>query len=261
MAASAAVESGATGTGGRFVAMLAWTGLGLALVCAVGTLAAGLGYRAGWWAYSVGTQMVRWFASADLAALVLALLALVLALRSANRRMCMVAGAGLLLGFLVGGMPLTLWLKVGEVPRIHGISTDTLNPPRFVAILPLRQGVPNSTNYTPEVAALQKKGYPDIGPVSLAMAPPQALKAAEQVARSIGWEIVAVDPLELRLEATATSLLFGFKDDVVIRVAAEGAGSRVDMRSLSRVGRSDFGVNAKRVRAFSSALAAVKAGG
>ena len=261
MAASQAVGNRATGAGARFVTALAWTGLVLALVCALGTVAGGLGYRAGWWAYGIGTQMVRWFASADLAALVLALLALVLALRSAKRRVCIVAIAALVLAVLVGALPLTLWLKVGEVPRIHDISTDTVNPPRFVAILPLRQGVPNSTNYTADVAALQKKGYPDIGPVSLAMAPPQALKAVEQVARSIGWEIVTVDPLELRVEATATSLLFGFKDDVVIRVAAAGAGSRVDLRSLSRVGRSDFGVNAKRVRAFSSALAAAQAGG
>ena len=68
--------------------------------------------------------------------------------------------------------------------------------------------------------------------------------------RALGWEIVASVPAEGRIEAIDTTLLFGFKDDVVIRVAADAAGSRVDIRSASRVGRSDFGTNARRVRAF-----------
>jgi uncharacterized protein (DUF1499 family) len=50
-------------------------------------------------------------------------------------------------------------------------------------------------------------------------------------------------------------LLFGFKDDIVVRVTPSGNGSRVDVRSLSRVGRSDFGVNANRVRKFLRQLA------
>ena len=70
----------------------------------------------------------------------------------------------------------------------------------------------------------------------------------------MGWEIVATVPAEGRIEATDTSLLFGFKDDIVIRVAAQGAGSRVDARSVSRVGRSDFGVNAKRIRKYFASL-------
>ena len=69
------------------------------------------------------------------------------------------------------------------------------------------------------------------------------------------WDIVAADPAQGRIEATATTLLFGFKDDVAIRITPDGAGSRVDVRSLSRVGRSDFGTNAKRVRAYLRALA------
>ena len=76
----------------------------------------------------------------------------------------------------------------------------------------------------------------------------------------MGGDIVAVSPQDLRIEATDTSLLFGFKDDVVIRVAAladvSTASSRVDVRSLSRVGGSDFGVNAKRIRDYLARLAA-----
>jgi uncharacterized protein (DUF1499 family) len=72
----------------------------------------------------------------------------------------------------------------------------------------------------------------------------------------MGWEIVAVAPGDLRIEATDTTMLFGFKDDIVIRVAAASSGSRVDVRSLSRVGKSDFGVNANRIRKFLRQLAA-----
>ena len=72
----------------------------------------------------------------------------------------------------------------------------------------------------------------------------------------MGWDIVAVAPQDFRIEATDTTLLFGFKDDVVIRVSAASGGSRVDVRSLSRVGRSDFGVNANRIRKYFKQLAA-----
>jgi uncharacterized protein (DUF1499 family) len=73
-------------------------------------------------------------------------------------------------------------------------------------------------------------------------------------ARAQGWEIVAAVPAEGRIEATDTTRFFGFKDDIVIRVKAEGAGSRVDVRSLSRVGKSDVGKNASRIRAYLIAL-------
>jgi uncharacterized protein (DUF1499 family) len=93
-------------------------------------------------------------------------------------------------------------------------------------------------------------------PALLEQPPAQAFQRAERAARAMGWEIVAVAPESLRIEATDTTLLFGFKDDIVIRIAAAGSGSRVDVRSLSRVGKSDFGVNAKRIRKFMQQLAA-----
>ncbi len=67
----------------------------------------------------------------------------------------------------------------------------------------------------------------------------------------MGWKIVDENQAEGRIEATATTRWFGFKDDVVIRIAPSGGnGSRVDVRSVSRVGRSDVGTNARRIRAF-----------
>jgi uncharacterized protein (DUF1499 family) len=122
-------------------------------------------------------------------------------------------------------------------------------------VLPLRKGL-NPVAIDLAAIELQKKGYPDIGPSRLALPPDQAFARAEATVRSLGWEVVATAPADGRIEATDTTLLFGFKDDVVIRVRPDGAGSRVDIRSVSRVGRSDFGVNAKRVRKFQAALAA-----
>ncbi|MBC7704159.1 MAG: DUF1499 domain-containing protein, partial [Rhodoferax sp.] len=94
----------------------------------------------------------------------------------------------------------------------------------------------------------------------LALPAAQAFQIAERVARAMGWRIVADVPAELRIEATATTLLFGFKDDIVIRVTPTDAGSRVDVRSLSRIGGGDFGTNANRIRAFIKKLRADAAG-
>ena len=86
------------------------------------------------------------------------------------------------------------------------------------------------------------------------MPPDRALARAEAAARALGWKIVAAAPGQGRLEATATTRWFGFKDDVVVRVTPASGGSRVDIRSVSRVGKSDLGVNARRIRAFLAAL-------
>jgi uncharacterized protein (DUF1499 family) len=164
--------------------------------------------------------------------------------------------AGLALSLAVAGPPLYYWRTVERVPRIHDISTDTDNPPLYVAVVPLRKGAENPTDYNAEVAAQQKMAYPDIAPVMLDVPPAQAFARAERAALSMGWDIVIVAPADLRIEATDTTLLFGFKDDIVVRVAPSGNGSRVDVRSLSRVGKSDFGVNANRIRKFLRELSA-----
>ncbi len=137
------------------------------------------------------------------------------------------------------------------MPRIHDITTDTAHPPEFVATLPLRAGAPNPPGYDgKEVAELQRKAYPDIRPLELPVPPQQAFSKALAAAEAMGWEIVAQDPAAGRIEAVATTLWFDFKDDVVIRVAEAGRGSRIDIRSKSRVGRSDIGTNARRIRAY-----------
>ena len=124
-----------------------------------------------------------------------------------------------------------------------------------MAVVPLRRDASNPVAYGgPEIAAEQKKAYPDIKPAVLGAPPAQAFDRALDAAKKQGWEIVAAVPAEGRIEATDTTRWFGFKDDVVVRVRPEGAGSRVDVRSVSRVGRGDVGTNARRIRGFLDAL-------
>lgn len=169
-----------------------------------------------------------------------------------------VALAGLVLGVIAAGLPLNS-INTARHSPIHDVSTDTVNPPQFVAVLPLRAAAKaaNSTDYDAKTAQLQKETYPDIGPLHLDATPSQAFDRALAAARGMNWEIVASDPAQGRIEATATTFWFGFKDDVVVRIAAEGAGARLDVRSLSRIGKSDVGANARRIRDY---LAKVKAG-
>jgi uncharacterized protein (DUF1499 family) len=193
------------------------------------------------------------------AALFLGLIAVLLSLIGLTRPGSKgVALAGLVLGVIAAGMPINS-INTARHSPIHDVSTDTANPPQFVAVLPLRAAAKasNTTDYDAKTAQLQKGTYPDIGPLHLDLPPAQAFDRALADARGMGWEIVASDPAQGRIEATATTFWFGFKDDIVVRIAAEGAGSRLDVRSLSRIGKSDVGANARRIRDY---LAKVKAG-
>jgi uncharacterized protein (DUF1499 family) len=103
--------------------------------------------------------------------------------------------------------------------------------------------------------AIHAEAYGDLRPVTIQASVADTVRKAEALARERGWEVARADPAAGIVEATDTSLFFRFKDDVAVRVRpAPGGGSRVDMRSISRVGGSDVGVNAKRVRAFLSDL-------
>ena len=170
--------------------------------------------------------------------------------------LAIIAGLGVIFYLLT-------WLRAGMgVPPIHEISTDVATPPPFVAIKAIRDAIPglNPSDYIAEqpgrggatlnVPQAQQKAYPDIQPLMLQLAPEQAFARAEAAAKALGWEIVASVPAEGRLEATDTTRFFGFKDDVVVRLRAESGGTRVDVRSKSRVGLGDAGTNAARVRKF-----------
>lgn len=234
------------------VALLA---LALAVVSAGAVMLAGLGTRWGWWPFTTGFVVLRYGFYGAVAALLLGIVAVVRTRPGSGRRGLVVAVLAVLGGGVVTG-ELVRWLvRARSAPPIHDITTDMVDPPGFVAILPLRAQAPNPATYGgAEVAQQQQEAYPDVQPVILTEPPARALADAAAVAREMGWEVVAVDSAAGRLEATATTRWFGFKDDVVVRVRPVGEGSRVDARSVSRVGRGDVGTNARRVREFMARL-------
>ena len=118
-------------------------------------------------------------------------------------------------------------------------------------MLATRQKAPNGAEYAGEkIAKEQRSAYPDIRPVLVDAPPARAFERALAAARAMGWEIVDASPADGRIEATATTRWFRFKDDIVVRVAPDAARTRIDIRSMSRIGRSDLGTNAKRIRAY-----------
>ena len=172
-----------------------------------------------------------------------------------------VLAAGLLSAIGLG-VPLASILPALGAPPIHDITTDPDDPPRFDAVVPLRAGAPNPLEYGgPALAAAQRAAYPDLMPLAVDAPPEAVLDTARSVALELGWEVVAVDPSQGLLEATATTFWFGFKDDVAVRVRpADGGAALVDVRSISRVGVGDLGANANHIRAFLARLQATLAG-
>lgn len=183
------------------------------------------------------------------------LVGLLLALFGRPPRYRLLALAGLVLGAIAFVPPLLFMHKAKSVPPIHDISTDTANPPQFSTLLPKREAAPNGAAYGgPKVAAQQHAAYPDIKPMQFSNAPDNTFHAALSVARAMGWKVASQLPAKGLIEATATTAWFGFKDDVVIRLEPHDGGTRVDVRSESRVGGSDIGANAARIRAFREKL-------
>lgn len=145
--------------------------------------------------------------------------------------------------------------KAGSVPPIHDITTDMENPPEFVAMVRLRADAPNPPEYEGgETAEAQREAYPHIVPLITDAEVQEVIDAAVMLITDRGWHLVAINRNEGRIEATERLAWFGFKDDVVLRFTETDDGTRVDMRSKSRVGRSDIGVNADRIDKFLNEL-------
>ena len=150
-------------------------------------------------------------------------------------------------------------LKAQSVPGIHDISTDTDNPPEFSVLVAERLETDNDLIYEDEVvgaetAEIQRAAYPYVQTLASELSVVDATNRAAEVLQNQGLEVANVDPNAGLVEATATTAWFGFKDDVVVRVVAEGSGSAIDVRSVSRVGRSDIGANAARIEVFLTAF-------
>ena len=150
--------------------------------------------------------------------------------------------------------PLSTLRKGGNVPPIHDISTDLDTPPVFTAVPATRAAGDNSLDIDGDVQAQQKAFYTELAPLRLDGTPSDNFAKALAAAEAMGWEIVAQDAAAGTLEATATTAMFGFKDDVSIRLTRDAGATKVDMRSASRVGLSDLGANAARIEAYFAAL-------
>ena len=225
----------------------------LAVAGIVMLAASGLGTRLGVWHYRTGLSMLRYSAYVGVAASLACIVALLISRPRGGALRALVFG--LLVSAVTVGVPYRFSKTAKQLPPIHDITTDMTDPPAFVAVLPLRASATNSAEYAGDsIAALQRVAYPDVRPLSLPVPPLAAFDRAVAAAKVMGWEIVAGDSPGGRLEATATTTWFGFKDDVVVRIRAENGGSRVDVRSVSRVGRSDVGANAARIMRYLAEL-------
>jgi uncharacterized protein (DUF1499 family) len=199
-------------------------------------------------------SILRWGAYVGAVGATLGLVAAFLAYRRAQRLPMSLAIGAAVLGLIAVLVPYSWQRRAASVPPIHDITTDLDNPPAFEAIVPLRADAPNSLDRPPMLAGQQREGYPDIAPVTVPLPPDRVFNRSLDVAQRLGWEIVAADQATGRIEATDTTRWFGFTDDVAVRITPWGSGTRVDVRSVSRVGRSDVGTNARRIRAFLDAL-------
>jgi uncharacterized protein (DUF1499 family) len=223
--------------------------LTVALVSGLALLLTGPGYRIGLWPLPAAFGIMRWTVYGGFAALGLA----GVALWRAKGRSAFGALA-LIVALVVIGIPLRFQRMAASVPPIHDITTDTANPPVFEAVVPLREDARNSLDYSQDVARQQREAYPDIKPLVLEIPAAQVFDRATRAAREAGWDIVKASAESWRIEATDTTTFFGFKDDVVVRLTPIGSRTVVDVRSVSRIGRSDVGTNARRIREYLAAL-------
>lgn len=222
---------------------------------AVALILAGTGTHLGWWGFRKGLAILRWSAYAEISMAILSLACCVMAAAGRARTAVVMSVIALMLALGVVILPVRMWMTFRSVPMIYDITTDMENPPRFDAVLKLRKDAQNPSEYGgEEIAAQQRKAYPDLGPLFLDMPPAAAFERCRGTVNKIGWEMVNADAAKGIIEATDTTFWFRFKDDIVVRVMPSGRGSRIDVRSVSRVGKSDIGTNARRIRAFLDAL-------
>lgn len=230
----------------------------------------GPGHRFGLWSYMTGFDLMKYAVFAGGAAAVLGLLALIIRLGFAKEGAIGGALVGLIIGGVVAGFifNMVMTLRAQNFPMMHDITTDFVDVPTFDQIARIRDGLEGvntldyegkSIKYNDEerlVSDIQKEVYPNVQPLILDKPAGEVWAAALGLAKARGWEIVAANEINRTIEATETTFFFGFKDDVVIRLSTvEDGNTRVDMRSISRVGMSDIGVNAARIEKFLSDLA------
>lgn len=204
------------------------------------------GFRAGGWPWPRAYDLAGRGAWSAGAGVVVALAGLAVWLRRRRGG----AGAvllGLILSLPVAGLGAAFEIAARTTPPINDISTDTDDPPVFWFTA-------TPSDYPAQNAGPQRSAYPAVRPLELAVSEGEAFAASLSLVKDRGWAVLSADPAESEIEAIATSRLFGFEDEVAIRVTGTDSGARIDMRSRSRLGQIDRGANARRIAAFLSDL-------
>ncbi len=200
------------------------------------------GFRAGGWPWLKAYDLAGWGAWTAGAGVIVALAALLRWMLS-RRGGALVALLGLILSLPIAGLGTVFEIAARTTPPINDISTDIEDPPVFwFTVTP--SDYP-TLNGEPQLAA-----YPDVRPLELPLSVDDAFETVRALVEARGWEVLSADPTEDQLEAIARSHLFGFEDEVAIRVTETEVGTRLDMRSRSRLGQIDRGANARRIEAF-----------
>lgn len=233
----------------------------LALLVPVYFLIAAFGAKFGLidWTIGFGQMTFQWGPKVLMGVGGFALIGLLLALLVPPRRGALTALLALLIPAIGLGYGMYVRQQAQSIPPIHDISTDLVDPPEFsAAVVEARAAVTrgNGLDLANKEAngrsyiEWQQEAYADIRSVPTGLAPEAAFDIALSLAQEQGWSIGAADMEAGRIEATAESFWYGFIDDIAIRIRPDGSGARIDMRSVSRVGRSDLGANAARMRPY-----------
>lgn len=142
----------------------------------------------------------------------------------------------------------------GDHPLIRDITTDTLDPPVFSATEQQGGATSNTLATAPETIAAQRQSYPDLQTVQTDLSIEEVFNKAKHTAVALGWDIYYENLNDGVIEATDTTAIMAFTDDIVIRLRTNAKGTLVDLRSASRIGKGDMGTNAKRIRKFQQAF-------
>ncbi|MDQ3143760.1 MAG: DUF1499 domain-containing protein [Pseudomonadota bacterium] len=253
---------------GEWGRRLSWLALALSAGGLAAALIAAAGRGADAWTFGTGFAILRYAFYAAVAGGLLAIVAFFVA-RSGGERTGRLNLIALVIAAAFGVYLMNQVATAKSVPAIHDATTDLSDVPMFETLEVRADNLENvpddgraelaALDPTSRWKAIHREAYGDLRSLRLPLSVAEATRRAEALARDRGWEVARVDPRAGIVEATATTLFFRFKDDVAVRVRPDPkrpGGSVVDMRSISRVGGSDVGVNAARIKAFLADLQA-----
>lgn len=259
-------DKGISGTGRQRFSLMVCAAMTVALAGIVVFTISGFGYQWRWWSLGTGFGLLKWGFYISVAGGILSIIAAFVTRPGRPVRGFGFSLAGIIISLAVCGTAWFFSARASSAPPIHDVTTDTQNPPQFKAVLPLRKDAPNKSAYfgsdsvkwhgkIKTVSQWQHQEFPDIVPIMLDVPVAKAYNLALAAAKKMSWwKIQSARPEKGRIEATSTIPWFGFKDDIVIRIDSAGMGSRIDIRSDSRLGFGDIGENARRIRSYTKIL-------